>query len=462
MKIIKKFWGTSCFDRYSFGILIAVELLMSFTYLGYIHIPPISITIAYLPILVAGCLFGPKHSVTMGLVFGAASMYKASASYVLPADAAFSPFFSGAPINSLLLGAGTRMLFGLLIGIAFQFAKKSKYCRLWFGVISAVAPKLHSLIVYTAMGILFPELGYRYSSAFHWELDDGIFLIVCVLTVELLWTVYQSNSVQNIKSCMDQSVNNPYTSKKMTLFLVFFEFFSSAMAVFAALYFSQRQSYMLGQYGIQVSAMISTDLLLLQIQFLIAMLALNLLSVILLISIYRYMSYKEYQGDMDALTNIMGRRMFFSHFERAQKANGAEPGRTGWFLFVDVDYFKTVNDTFGHAVGDKVLKEIAGNLQHMFEDSGIVGRIGGDEFAVFLEKELPPQEMEQRLSCFLKVISGTLPDQKISCSIGAYQFVFPKSVKFLLTETDHILYKAKENGRACYVMRTCSPDEAEM
>ena len=87
------------------------------------------------------------------------------------------------------------------------------------------------------------------------------------------------------------------------------------MAVFAALYFSQRQSYMLGQYGIPVSAMISTDLLLLQIQFLIAMLALNLLSVILLISIYRYMSYKEYQGDMDALTNIMGRRMFFSHFE---------------------------------------------------------------------------------------------------------------------------------------------------
>ena len=80
MKIIKKVWGDSCFDRYSFGILIAIELLMSFTFLGYLHIPPISVTVAYLPILVAGCVFGPVQSVIMGAVFGAASMYKASAS----------------------------------------------------------------------------------------------------------------------------------------------------------------------------------------------------------------------------------------------------------------------------------------------------------------------------------------------------------------------------------------------
>ena len=51
MKTIKKLWNYSCFDCYAFGILIAVELLMSFTFLGYLHIPPISVTIAYLPIL---------------------------------------------------------------------------------------------------------------------------------------------------------------------------------------------------------------------------------------------------------------------------------------------------------------------------------------------------------------------------------------------------------------------------
>ena len=57
-----------------------------------IHISPISVTIAYLPILVAGCLFGPIQSLIIGCIFGIASMYKASAYYVMPSDAVFSPF----------------------------------------------------------------------------------------------------------------------------------------------------------------------------------------------------------------------------------------------------------------------------------------------------------------------------------------------------------------------------------
>ena len=61
MKTMKKIWYASCFDRFFLGILIGIELLMSFTSLGYIHIPPISITIAYIPILAAGCLYGPAQ-----------------------------------------------------------------------------------------------------------------------------------------------------------------------------------------------------------------------------------------------------------------------------------------------------------------------------------------------------------------------------------------------------------------
>lgn len=148
--LFKKLRGDSCFDRYLFCILIAIEILMSFTFFGYLHIPPISITIAYLPILVAGCLYEPTHSVTMAFLFGFASMYKASASYVMPADAVFSPFLSDAPASSLMLSVGTRALFGFLIGILFQAVRKSRHYRLWIGLISAVAPKIHSLIVYTA------------------------------------------------------------------------------------------------------------------------------------------------------------------------------------------------------------------------------------------------------------------------------------------------------------------------
>lgn len=450
MKTTKKLWSDYCFERYAFCILIAIELLMSFTYLGYIHIPPISVTIAYLPILVAGCLFGPIQSSIIGCIFGMASMYKASAYYVMPSDAIFSPFFSGSPVSSIFLSIGTRTIFGFLIGIAFLFVEKRKHYRIWIGVLSAIAPKMHSFIVYTTMGILFPQLGYRYDSAFHWKLSDTIFAMICVITVELLYAIYQSDTIQNMKSYINQSIKNPYSSRKMNLLFIAFEFFMLCMAIFAAIYFSERGYYMLKWHGVTVSKKISVDILLLQIQFLISLFALNIISVIFLLSLYKYMSYKEYKGEMDELTGIMGRRMFLYHCEKAQKASNTE---LGWFLFVDVDYFKIINDTFGHTVGDAVLKEIAMKLQDILGEDGKVGRIGGDEFAVIIEKSISEQELKQRLQQFLDSISNILSDRKVSCSIGAYQFVFPQEVKHLLTETDEVLYKAKENGRACYVIK---------
>ncbi len=466
MKTAKKLWGTSCFDRYLLGMFIAVELLMSFTFLGYIHIPPISVTIAYIPILVAGCLLGPAQSVIVGLVFGIASMYKASASYVMPSDAAFSPFLSGSPVYSLLLSVGTRALFGLVIGLAYLAVKKRKHDRLWTGLITITAPKVHSLIVYTVMGILFPELGYRFSSALHWDWRDTLFAFICVVTVEALWAVYRSGRVQNVRMYIDQAGKNPYAVGRMTLFFALFELFLLFMATFAADYFSQRESFMLEQHGITVSDQISVDLLHLQIQFLVALLSLNVISLILLLAIYKYMSYREYRGEIDALTGVMGRRMFLFHCEKVQKAGGAgqdkkglrRPGtnKTGWFMFVDVDYFKSINDSFGHSAGDKVLREIASNLQSTFEEEGEVGRIGGDEFAVIVESPLSQQALEQKLDQFLASIAGILPDKKVSCSIGAYEFAFPQNVKKLLAETDEMLYKAKENGRACYVIKACT------
>ena len=62
-------------DWYVLMALIALELLMSFSFLGYFHIAPISITIAFLPVMLAGALLGPLESTVVGLVFGLASMW---------------------------------------------------------------------------------------------------------------------------------------------------------------------------------------------------------------------------------------------------------------------------------------------------------------------------------------------------------------------------------------------------
>lgn len=448
----------SCFDRYLLEILIAIELLMSFTFLGYIHISPISTTIAYLPVVVAGCLWGPAQSGLVALVFGTASMYKASASYVKTADAVFSPFLSGTPVSSILLSIGARVLFGILIGLIFQCVRRSKHVRLYIGLIAAIAPKFHSLIVYTTMGLLFPHVGKNYLSALHWKVNDILFAAICIAVVELFWIVYHGKFMQHVKMCIDQSVNNPYNSKKMYLFFSVIALFLLCMSAFAALYFVQREFFMLQQHGITVSEGISSSLLNLQMQFLTASLSLNAIMIILQIATYKYMSYKEYCIETDALTGAMGRRMFLYYCEKIQKA-AKSVQQMGWFLFVDADYFKSINDTLGHAAGDTVLREIAQNLMRIFGEDGQVGRLGGDEFAVIIEKSISQQELESRLDNFLKAISGILPDRTVSCSIGACQFIFPQGITTMLEKTDATLYIAKERGRACYAISPLQQDE---
>lgn len=94
-------WKHLKFEKYVFVLLLAIELIMSFTFLGFIHIDPISLTTAYIPIVVAGCLLGSLESTLIGLVFGLASMYKASALYVVSDDKIFSPLYSGNSIGSI-------------------------------------------------------------------------------------------------------------------------------------------------------------------------------------------------------------------------------------------------------------------------------------------------------------------------------------------------------------------------
>ena len=180
----------SCFKRYTFEILLAVEILMSFTFFGYIHIPPVSITIAYLPIIAAGCLFGIKETVITGFVFGAASMYKATANYVMPGDRVFSPFISGKPVSSIILCIGTRVLFALIVGVALSAVKNRKHFRIYAGVISALSVLLYSGMIYTAERILFPEVSYGSASDMGYVIANTCIVLLCVAFTEAVIAIY--------------------------------------------------------------------------------------------------------------------------------------------------------------------------------------------------------------------------------------------------------------------------------
>ncbi|OJG00683.1 putative bifunctional diguanylate cyclase/phosphodiesterase [Pararhizobium antarcticum] len=118
--------------------------------------------------------------------------------------------------------------------------------------------------------------------------------------------------------------------------------------------------------------------------------------------------------------------------------------------FLDLDNFKQINDTFGHAVGDELLKEASGRLSSLITGKDIVARIGGDEFVLVLHET--DERFEDRLQRIKTTVAQPLTlqglDLKVSCSIGvAYYPSHGLMASDLFRAADLAMYKAKENGR---------------
>ena len=405
-------WKHLKFEKYVFVLLLAIELIMSFTFLGFIHIDPISLTTAYIPIVVAGCLLGPLESTLIGLVFGLASMYKASALYVVSDDKIFSPLYSGNPIGSILLSVGSRVLFGFVIGYLFSLIKGRKYEKIGIWILSLISQWIHAFLVFIVMGACFPQLGYTGMSTFHMGINDALIALCCLFWVEVAYKIYHKERIQKYKDAVNQSLDDPYLSSKIVAISSGIGFLIICIAIFSTGYFANRSTYMLKQHRVHVTRTI----------------------------------------EIDSLTGVMGRRLFLQHCPNIQSDQRIH-GHQGWFLFLDVDWFKQINDKLGHIAGDETLKQFATFLQEQFEPYGAVGRVGGDEFAVMIEEEMSQEALEEEMKQFFQNISGIQKEVTVSCSIGVYRFTYPKTIKELLTKTDEILYEAKANGRGCFVIR---------
>lgn len=405
-------WKHLKFEKYVFVLLLAIELIMSFTFLGFIHIDPISLTTAYIPIVVAGCLLGPLESTLIGLVFGLASMYKASALYVVSDDKIFSPLYSGNPIGSILLSVGSRVLFGFVIGYLFSIIKGRKYEKIGIWILSLISQWIHAFLVFIVMGACFPQLGYTGMSTFHMGINDALIALCCLFWVEVAYKIYHKERIQKYKDAVNQSLDDPYLSSKIVAISSGISFLIICIAIFSTGYFANRSTCMLKQHRVHVTRTI----------------------------------------EIDSLTGVMGRRLFLQHCQNIQSDQRIH-GHQGWFLFLDVDWFKQINDKLGHIAGDETLKKFAMFLKEQFEPYGAVGRVGGDEFAVMIEEEMSQEVLEKELEQFFQNISGIQKEVTVSCSIGVYRFTYPKTIKELLTKTDEILYEAKANGRGCFVIR---------
>lgn len=154
----------------------------------------------------------------------------------------------------------------------------------------------------------------------------------------------------------------------------------------------------------------------------------------------------------DPLTKILNRRGFEEVLQRSA-AMAARKGQSFSLLLLDVDYFKSINDQYGHATGDGVLETIAHLCRDLLRQGDWVGRWGGDEFAVLLQDSDGQQAKvaAERILHAIRDYYRSRVDSKVAVtiSVGAASWCSGESYAMLLARADRALYKAKEQGRNC-------------
>ena len=159
------------------------------------------------------------------------------------------------------------------------------------------------------------------------------------------------------------------------------------------------------------------------------------------------------QVQIDALTGIYNRRTIFGLLEKElQKALREKSGIT--IAMIDVDFFKRINDTYGHPIGDKVLKEIATRMRKRLRPYEHIGRYGGEEFLIIstgqktveLATKILERIAEEVRNSVIEAGDISIP---VTISIGFTCLMNDKEItaEELVSTADKALYTAKENGR---------------
>ena len=150
----------------------------------------------------------------------------------------------------------------------------------------------------------------------------------------------------------------------------------------------------------------------------------------------------------DMLTGIYNKVTLAEKIEERLRVDG---GVKCAMLMIDLDDFKYVNDHYGHAVGDEVIRNVAGLLQRIFDADDLIGRFGGDEFVVFMQS-VSADTVRRKVEQFRRILSNEQDDAfMLTCSIGVLILGEAEiSLDTLLKRVDAAMYKIKHNGKNGY------------
>jgi len=150
----------------------------------------------------------------------------------------------------------------------------------------------------------------------------------------------------------------------------------------------------------------------------------------------------------DELTNIMNRRGFMIELRRSL-VHATRENQGGSIVMVDLDHFKKVNDTLGHAAGDALLQNVGQCLKHRVRETDVVGRLGGDEFGILMPS-VDPETATHRTALIEREMQGRCHYWKgvnipIYASLGLAHYTSKDSETSIMERVDFAMYTAKRN-----------------
>lgn len=223
-------------------------------------------------------------------------------------------------------------------------------------------------------------------------------------------------------------------------------FFGGLMAVQAVVVLARGVSALIHD-GASVDLMVSST----QASIYLAVanfMALLLTVAFMTVATRRLQAILERRSTHDPLTQVLNRRGFGDAYAR-EKANFLRHRRPLTLLSIDLDYFKTINDRFGHVVGDQVLAHVAGIINRALRESDCVARFGGEEFVVLMPDMAPHNALgvaERIRSLLREPCKVALPPCTVSIGV-ACQASMEEELEHVLSRADAALYLAKANGR---------------
>lgn len=435
-------------------VLMALEAIFAFSYLGYIDFSMISSTTLHILVIVASMIFGIEGSVPVMCVFALTSIWLASFA-TATLDLLYSPIVSGVPIRSLMFVVA-RILFAIVASLIFgiYFRKPRKHIYIGIALLAMLNTFLYGAIMFVPYALFFPTIFHEL--ILNWSaLPVFRDWLSYVLAAAACCFVHYFLSKQKVRDCLSYLCENCEVEESKDYKRVFryAKFGALIIGILCIMYLRKRILVELMSQGVAVTGTLDLNIANFLVQLLCALVCLFEIVSVIVRWINEYYTMQQVKMDeklneqsvkisIDPLTGVFSR---FAYNDMMESYNNQAPEDFVAFL-IDINGLKVVNDTLGHEAGDELICGAADCIMKAVGNKGRTFRIGGDEFVVF--GTMKKEQADETLLEMNRIITSWSGEKVKSLSVSAGYALASEftgySIEDLTKEADKAMYEQKK------------------